>query len=42
MVAKYLAPEEGELVRLLGESRVFKITPAESGGTFCSSRPPAH
>jgi quercetin dioxygenase-like cupin family protein len=34
MLAKFLAPEEGELVRLLGEPRVLKITPAENGGTF--------
>jgi quercetin dioxygenase-like cupin family protein len=34
MVAKFLAPEAGELVRLLGEPRVHKITPAETGGTY--------
>jgi hypothetical protein len=32
--AKYLAPGEGQIVRLLGEPRVFKLTPAENGGTY--------
>ncbi len=34
MQAKYLAPGEGQIVRLLGEPRVFKVTPAENGGTY--------
>ena len=34
MIAKVLAPGAGELVQLLGEPRVLKITPAESGGAF--------
>ena len=34
MQAKYLAPGEGQIVRLLGEPRVFKLTPAENGGTY--------
>lgn len=33
-IAKFLAPNAGEMVRLLGEPRVFKITPTENGGSF--------
>jgi quercetin dioxygenase-like cupin family protein len=32
--AKYLAPDEGQIVQLLGEPRVFKLTPAENGGAY--------
>lgn len=34
MEAKYLAPGQGQLVHLLGEPRIFKLTPAESGGAY--------
>jgi quercetin dioxygenase-like cupin family protein len=34
MEAKYLAPGQGQLVHLLGEPRLFKLTPAESGGAY--------
>ena len=34
MKAKYLAPDEGQIVRLLGEPRIFKLTPEENGGTY--------
>jgi len=34
MIPKYLAPEAGELVQLLGEPRVLKLTPAETGGVY--------
>src|SRR5262249_21375219 len=30
----YLAPEAGELLQLLGEPRVLKVTPAEDGGAY--------
>jgi quercetin dioxygenase-like cupin family protein len=34
MEAKYLAPGQGQLVHLLREPRIFKLTPAESGGAY--------
>lgn len=34
MAPKYLAPHEGQIVQLLGEPRVFKLTPSENGGTY--------
>ena len=34
MKAKFLAPEEGHIVHLLGEPRIFKLTSAESGGAY--------
>ena len=34
MKAKYLAPQEGQIVQLLGEPRVFKLTPVENGGAY--------
>lgn len=34
MRPKHLEPGEGEIVRLLGEARIFKVTQAETGGTY--------
>jgi quercetin dioxygenase-like cupin family protein len=34
MIPKYLAPEAGERVQLMGEPRILKLTPAESGGAY--------
>jgi quercetin dioxygenase-like cupin family protein len=34
MIPKYLAPEAGELLQLLGEPRVLKVTPAEDCGAY--------
>lgn len=34
MKLKHLEPGEGEIIRLLGEARIFKVTPAETGGTY--------
>ena len=34
MTPKYLQPGEGEILRLLGEPRIFKVTPAENGGIY--------
>jgi quercetin dioxygenase-like cupin family protein len=34
MTPKRLGPGEGHLIQLLGEPRIFKITPAENGGRY--------
>ncbi len=34
MTPKHLEPGEGHTIRLLGEPRTFKVTPAENGGTY--------
>ena len=34
MTPKHLEPGEGEIVRLLGEPRTFKVTPAENEGRY--------
>jgi quercetin dioxygenase-like cupin family protein len=34
MLPKFLAPETGELIQLLGEPRLLKITPAETGAAY--------
>jgi quercetin dioxygenase-like cupin family protein len=34
MTPRYLGPGEGYTTLLLGEPRVFKVTPAENGGTY--------
>jgi mannose-6-phosphate isomerase-like protein (cupin superfamily) len=34
MTPKQLGPGEGHIIRLLGESRTLKVTPAENGGRY--------
>jgi quercetin dioxygenase-like cupin family protein len=34
MTPRYLGPSEGYATMLLGEPRVFKVTPADNGGTY--------
>lgn len=34
MTPKQLGPGEGHLIHLLGEPRIFKVTPAENGGRY--------
>jgi quercetin dioxygenase-like cupin family protein len=34
MTPKYLQPGAGESIQLLGEPRIFKVTPAENGGSY--------
>jgi quercetin dioxygenase-like cupin family protein len=34
MIPKYLEPNEGETIHLLGEPRTLKVTPAETGGRY--------
>lgn len=34
MIPKYLGPNEGEIIHLLGEPRTLKATPAETGGRY--------
>lgn len=34
MGPKHLEAGAGEVVRVLGEARIFKVTPNETGGTY--------
>jgi quercetin dioxygenase-like cupin family protein len=34
MTPKYLGPGKGDTIRVLGEPRIFKVTPNDNGGTY--------